>query len=281
VRLLVAHLAVLAAGLTAACQRNEQAQAGSAADCARVGEVLASFEVGNLAQPDHRAAVVSKHRQACETAGVTADEAACLYRAKDTWAARVCLPKMFPDKPAERDCTTVMTRMREAVMTQVGSDGSAASRQLDKLLPVVKLACEQDAWPASVLRCIADTKSGDMEAFQRCSNQLPQEQQQKLAQRMTAALQLEPVPTEPPPPNAKAPAQPPPSKVPAQPTATPPPPTAKAPAQPPPSTAKAPAQPPRSKVPAPRAAQPPPPTAKAPAQPPPPTAKAPAQPPAK
>jgi hypothetical protein len=202
VRLVPLLAVVLGAG---ACQRTEQAPS-AAADCARVAETLATFEMGPTATPDARAPVVAKHKAACESAHVTTDEAACLGRAKDTWAARACLPRMFPAKPVPTTgqpagCSTVAERMRAAVMSEVGSNGSAASAQLDKILPVIQASCQQDSWPANVVQCIVDAKVGDMAAFQTCANQLPAEMQQNVTKRLTAALQQEapsaPAPTPP------------------------------------------------------------------------------------
>lgn len=187
-RAALALLAFAAVG----CQRTDATSAG--ADCARVADTLATFELGPAATPDARAPVVAKHRTACESTKVTAAEATCLGRATDTWAARACLPRMFPPPPgggtgnvAATGCATVVDRMRVAVMQEVGSEGSAAEAVLDRMLPIIQSACEQDRWPAAVVDCIARTKPGDMSAFQACANQLPKELQDKLGQKLLAA----------------------------------------------------------------------------------------------
>jgi hypothetical protein len=190
--------------VAAACQRTEQAPARDV-DCAGVAESLASFEVGNNAPAGQRAAAVAKHKSECERTNVTAAEARCLGGAKDTWAARACLPRMFPATPAppvNADCVTVGARMRAAVIAEAGS-GSATVTQLDKLVPVLQQACSEDRWPAPVVKCIADTKPGDMAAFQACSNQLPQALQARIAERMGLVMQ----PPSPPAPSP-SPAQP-------------------------------------------------------------------------
>jgi hypothetical protein len=181
-----AFLAILAIG--AACQRNPPPPA---ANCAGVADILTSFEVGSAASLEQRAPVVAKHKAACESIKVTADEAKCLRLATDTWAAKACLPRMFPAQPAaaNSECDTVTARMRAAVMSEVGSNGAAASAQLDKLLPVIKVSCEQDAWPKPVVKCVVDAKQGDMIAFQTCVNQLPKETQDKMQQRLVAVMQ--------------------------------------------------------------------------------------------
>ncbi len=173
----------------AGCQQGDHRRGGPV-DCARVAETLASFEAGSAATTEKRAPIVAAHRAACESTKVTAVEANCLARAQDTWAARACLPRMFPPKPTANganpgtDCQLVAARMRDAVMSQVGSDGSAAAGKLDQLLPIVATSCQLDGWPASVVQCIVAAKAGDMNAYQACSNQLPLDVQKKLAARL-------------------------------------------------------------------------------------------------
>lgn len=183
---------VLALVALVGCQRTEQAGRSGSVDCDRVAATLASFEVGSHAAPEERAPVVAKHRAACEATHVTADEAACLFSAKDTWAARACLPRLFaaPADPREKpSCAVVTSRMRAAVMAQLGSAGSAGQAAVERMLPVFQQACVQDGWPPRVVQCISATKIGDMESFQACSNQLPKEQQDKLARRLAAQQQ--------------------------------------------------------------------------------------------
>lgn len=190
-RLLSALTLVVSVSVVAGCQRTQRA---AGVDCTRVADVLASFEAGTAITPEQRAPIVAKHRAACESTNVTADEASCLYTAKDTWAAKACLPRMFPAKPVASEggtggCSILASRMRAAVMAEVGSDGAAASAQLDKLVPVIQASCEQDNWPKSVVQCAVDAKAGDMTAFQTCTNQLSPDLQQRLSQRLTAAVQ--------------------------------------------------------------------------------------------
>lgn len=197
-------LAISAAVTLAACQRSESGQVSAAVDCTRIAETLATFEIGEAATPAQRAPAVAKHRAACESAHVTAQEAACLGHAKDTWAARACLPRMFaaPAPVGEQaDCAVVASRMRAAVVAEVGQ-GLAAMNAMAKLLPTIQASCEQDRWPKNVLSCVAATKVGDMASFQACTNQLPQDLQDKLSRRLTA-LQAEPAP----PPTATPPAK--------------------------------------------------------------------------
>ncbi|HEU4610572.1 MAG TPA: hypothetical protein VFS15_00790 [Kofleriaceae bacterium] len=189
----------------AACQRNEQPQAATV-DCTRIGEALASFEVGATAPAEKRGPVAARYRASCESTHVTADEAACLGRAKDTWTARACLPRMFaaPAPAGEKaDCALVVSRMRAAVASEVGQ-GSAAMAAIEKVLPTIQSSCEQDHWPAQVLDCVAATKVGDMVTFQQCASSLPKDLQDKLSQRLNALAAAQP--------DEPSPAAPPPSK---------------------------------------------------------------------
>jgi hypothetical protein len=174
------------------CQRTDEGSGSRTVDCGRVAETLASFEVGRHATPQARAPAAARYRRACEATDVTAAEARCLYAAKDTWAARACLPRMFAgpaDAHEEPSCAVVTSRMRAAVLAQIGSAGSAGHAAVERMLPVIRAACEQDGWPPRVVQCISATKVGDMESFQACSNQLPKPLQDKLAQRLAEQQQ--------------------------------------------------------------------------------------------
>jgi hypothetical protein len=177
----------LALVLLAGCQRTDPAQT-AASNCAKVAEQLASFEVGAHAPPAQRAQAVAKHRAACESVGITGDEVACLDRARDTWAARACLPKLFPAHAAA-GCGTFTARLRQAVQAQAGADSAASLAAIDGMLPIMKASCEQDHWPASILSCVAEAAPGDMNAFQRCSALLSKDLQDKLSTRLLAQQQ--------------------------------------------------------------------------------------------
>jgi hypothetical protein len=67
------------------------------ADCDDVAETLASFELGNYAEPDERAPLVEKYHAMCKREHVDIDEAACLDKAKTRLAAARCVPRLYPD----------------------------------------------------------------------------------------------------------------------------------------------------------------------------------------
>ena len=67
------------------------------ASCDEVAEQLASYELGNYAEPEDRAPVVVRQRAACKREGVSRDDRACLDKAKSRLAAARCVPRLFPD----------------------------------------------------------------------------------------------------------------------------------------------------------------------------------------
>ena len=67
------------------------------ADCDDVAEQLASYELGNYAEPEQRAPTVEKYHALCKSESVDIDEGACLEKAKTRLAAARCVPRLFPD----------------------------------------------------------------------------------------------------------------------------------------------------------------------------------------
>jgi hypothetical protein len=67
------------------------------ADCAPIAEQLASWELGNYAEPEDRAPVIERYKHRCDEASIGVDEAACLDKAKSKYAAAKCAPRLFPE----------------------------------------------------------------------------------------------------------------------------------------------------------------------------------------
>src|SRR5262249_11493852 len=85
-----------------------------AADCGKVAELLASFELGNYAPREQRAPVVASKRQACEAASITKEEGTCIDAAADKFAAAKCAPRLFPELASNGggDCPAVVAKIR-------------------------------------------------------------------------------------------------------------------------------------------------------------------------
>lgn len=181
----------LGLALLVACNEPGPSPKAVSGDCARVADQLASLETGGATAPAQRAPVVAKHRAACDAANLTAVEMACIGRAKDTWSAIGCAPRMFPEAKTDGviDCTQVVARTRAASESEMPADtGSAGSAMLDKMMAIVDKACREDNWPEAHRRCVMSTRVGDMKGLQACNQTLPAELQEKLTQRMAAEI---------------------------------------------------------------------------------------------
>jgi hypothetical protein len=183
---------LVASGGVVACkeQGSSKVAANAPADCAKVGEILATFELGAGAQPDARATSVAKYRDACKTHNMNAAEATCVAKATSTWQAIDCAPRMFPDRAATTDCRAVAARTREAILGDMPKEvGSAGLAMVDKMVPIIEASCRDDNWPAAYRTCVVGAKPGDMGAFKACDEKLPQELQLKMGERLKPIVQ--------------------------------------------------------------------------------------------
>lgn len=162
------------------------------ADCASVGETLASFDLGNYAEPEERAPVVAQYKAACEKASVTKDEGACLDKAKDKWSAAQCAPRMFPELASTNrgDCAQVVAKIDAALKASAQQGNPQLASWSQTISRVLKESCEQDAWPDAMKKCVltAEIAQG-ADAMQACNQQMPPALQTKLQQRLSAAMQ--------------------------------------------------------------------------------------------
>lgn len=180
----------LCLALLVACNEPGPSPKAVSGDCTRVADQLASLETGAVT-PAQRAPVVAKHRAACDAAKLTPVEMACIGRAKDTWSAIGCAPRMFPEAKTDGviDCTQVVARTRAATESEMPANtGSAGSATLDRMMAIVEKACREDSWPESLRRCVMSTRVGDMKGLQACNATMPKELQDKLTQRMAAEM---------------------------------------------------------------------------------------------
>jgi len=164
------------------------------ADCKAIGETLASIDLGNYAPVEERAPVVAKYAAACEAAYVSKEEGACIDKAKDKWTASQCAPRMFPELAASAgtgDCARIAAKIRAAMGPQAQSfqNDPKMAKWFDTTIQVIQQSCEQDQWPEPLKRCAlaADANNG-VNALQNCNQQMPPALQQKLQDRMAAAM---------------------------------------------------------------------------------------------
>jgi hypothetical protein len=197
-------LAVVPWLAVAGCQQGPS-KLDTTTSCARSAEVVASFEVGPQATAEQRSTSVARHQLACERASLTAAEHTCITRATDTWSVRACAPRMFEPSAtggtggapttavagagADASCDEVIARTRAAIVATMPAETSGnGTKMLDRMMGVMTTACSADGWPNALKRCVVATTPGDMPALQACNDQMPQDLQQKLADRMRRAM---------------------------------------------------------------------------------------------
>ena len=105
---------------------------------------------------------------------------------------------------AAPDCGLAVTRVQQAVQSQIDAIGNDAKVMIAKMMPAMQVACVADHWPPSLVQCITATKPGDLKALEHCNSLMPKDLQDKLQKRM---LQLAPL-GKPTPPSPAAPVAP-------------------------------------------------------------------------
>lgn len=173
------------------------------ADCQQVADILASFDLGNYAEPEAREPVVAKYKAACEKAYVSKEQGECFVKAAGKEAAELCAPAMFATQKVEvevgsgakvpgaggaGDCATIADKIRAQMGKQMSNSDPQTQQMFAKVITIVRESCEQDNWPPAFKSCvIAAGESTD--AMNKCSTSMPPELQQKMTERMTKAMQ--------------------------------------------------------------------------------------------
>ncbi len=159
------------------------------ADCKDVAETLASIDLGNYAEPEERAPVVTKYKAECERLYLTKEEGKCLEPARDKWAAAHCAPRMFPSYIGTTSCADVARKIHSALDKQ-NAENPQAKQVRDKMLAAMQESCEQDAWPGDLKQCLLDgDASSPNPNDSACAAKIPPGLQQKLQERLTEAMQ--------------------------------------------------------------------------------------------
>ena len=165
------------------------------ADCVKVAEIVANFELGPGAKPDVRTPVVAKHHESCKSASVTAGQATCIAKAKATWDMIECAPAMFPARAADGECKAVTGRMREGILVDIPpGTGSAGTAMVDKMMAVIEASCREDSWPTDYRKCVTSAPAADHAAVKKCGDLLPQATQFKLGERLKPIVTGTPAP---------------------------------------------------------------------------------------
>lgn len=173
------------------------------ADCQQVADVLASFDLGNYAEPETRQPVVAKYKAACDKAYVSKEQGECVLKAPTKDAAQQCAPAMFGGPTAEAppdagvgsapggdngECAIIADKIKAQMTRQMGNADPSTQQMFAKMITIVRESCLQDGWPAGFKSCVvAAGESAD--ALNKCSTQMPPEIQQKMSERMAKAMQ--------------------------------------------------------------------------------------------
>jgi hypothetical protein len=160
------------------------------ADCTVVAETFASFELGNYADPEERAPLVSKFKAECEKVYVTKEEGKCLDDARDKWSAAQCVPRMFPELAAKSttgDCAQVAASFRTSIAQQMPQTDPQTKAMVDAMIGAIHASCDEDQWPGVVVQCYLASNS--MDAIQKCDSATPPALKQKIQNRVMAAMQ--------------------------------------------------------------------------------------------
>jgi hypothetical protein len=161
------------------------------ADCPEVAEQLTSIELGNYAEPETRAPVVARYKAACDAAMVSRDEAQCLDKARDRWAAGRCVPRLFPEMASSStaDCPAIAAKIRTATQNQPAYLlNTRMMRWYDRVIAAMQESCEQDRWPDALKKCVM-AGDGMSVMTPSCNQQTPPSLQQRIQERVQQAVQ--------------------------------------------------------------------------------------------
>ena len=160
-------------------------------NCDDIAEQLASYELGNYAEPEDRAPIVAKYKAACEAAMVSKEEGQCLDKATNKWSAGQCVPRMFPELASSStgDCAAIAAKTKAMMEKQAGSLNDPKMKTwFDRTMAVMQESCEQDQWPDLLKKCML-ASDGTTAMTQNCNQQMPPALQQKMQDRLTKAMQ--------------------------------------------------------------------------------------------
>lgn len=138
----------------------EQTPAESAT-CATVGQVLASIEVGNYAEPGEREPVVEKHTQACEQLKLDQATRTCVAQQSDKMSIAYCAPALVPDVAMEivpaSECDAVIKRANDRMAKQPSF--AYERKWWDPRASGYAASCKKDRWTKQFATCIEQSQA--------------------------------------------------------------------------------------------------------------------------
>ena len=157
------------------------------ADCATVGEVVASTEVGNYAEPEVRGPAVSKYTAACAALKLEQATRTCIAEQGDKLSIAYCSPEMVPDTKLEivaaAECTALIKAASDRLASRPAFDWERKwwGPRADAYLA----SCKKDRWTRQLADCVKSSQA------QYCSYQAVRPLQVKLDAMLVEANRKE------------------------------------------------------------------------------------------
>lgn len=126
------------------------------ATCAMVGEVVASIEVGNYADPEERAPVVAKHAAICDALKLDQATRTCIAEQGDKMSIAYCSPEMVPDTKIEivaaADCTAAIDAANARLASRPAYDWE--KKWWSPRAAAFLASCKKDRWTKQLGDCV-------------------------------------------------------------------------------------------------------------------------------
>jgi hypothetical protein len=126
------------------------------ADCKVVGEVLASTEVGNYAEPEERAPVVAKHTATCESLKLDQATRTCIAEQGDKMSIAYCAPEIVPDTKLEivaaTECDAIVKSANDRLATRAAYDWE--KKWWTPRANAFLASCKKDRWTKQIGDCV-------------------------------------------------------------------------------------------------------------------------------
>lgn len=126
------------------------------ATCATVGQVVASIEVGNYAEPEERAPAVAKHTSTCEALKLDQATRTCIAEQGDKNSIAYCAPEMLPDTKVEilaaAECDAVIKAASDRLANRPAFDWE--KKWWSPRAAGYLASCKKDRWTKTLGECV-------------------------------------------------------------------------------------------------------------------------------
>lgn len=162
------------------------------ADCAKVGEKLASYRMGNYAPKEERDKVVGELTAQCTKEQLTADEGECILDATTRYDVASCPRPLLAELSGDKTgCGAAGDNLVRLLVTEMAGSDPKTRAAVDKVSPEVASAiaesCEKDLWPEVSKKCVATATTTD--ALDDCRKTFPEGLEERIEKRLEPALE--------------------------------------------------------------------------------------------